>query len=39
MSIRGTYHKGRIEELVQRLQKWRDARVPGPRAFQSNYDR
>lgn len=39
MSIRGTYHKGRIEELVKQFQKWRSARIPGPRAFQSNYDR
>ncbi|KAJ7597613.1 hypothetical protein C8J56DRAFT_1001469 [Mycena floridula] len=39
MGMRGTYHKGRIEELVQNFKVWREERVPGVRAFQSKYDR
>ncbi|KAF9472467.1 hypothetical protein BDN70DRAFT_886944 [Pholiota conissans] len=39
MSMRGTFHQGRIEELVGKFKEWRIARVPGVRAFQSSYDR
>ena len=39
MGIRGTYHKKRVDELVDRFKEWRTARVPGVRAFQSTYDR
>ncbi|KAF8168284.1 hypothetical protein B0H34DRAFT_792908 [Crassisporium funariophilum] len=39
MGMRGTYHKGRVEELVGRFKEWRTARVSGARAFQSTYDR
>ena len=39
MGIRGTYHKKRVDELVDRFKEWRAARVPGVRAFQSTYDR
>ncbi|KAF8807238.1 hypothetical protein BYT27DRAFT_7232792 [Phlegmacium glaucopus] len=39
MGIRGTYHKKRVDELVNRFQEWRTARVSGVRAFQSTYDR
>ncbi len=39
MNMRGTYHKARIEDLVQRLKDWRISRIPGVRAFQSKYDR
>lgn len=39
MNMRGTYHKARIEDLVQRLKDWRVSRTPGVRAFQSTYDR
>ncbi|KAF8898398.1 hypothetical protein BD779DRAFT_1607219 [Infundibulicybe gibba] len=39
MGMRGTYHKGRILELVQRFKIWRNERLPGVRAFQSTYDR
>ncbi|KAF8887958.1 hypothetical protein CPB84DRAFT_1816581 [Gymnopilus junonius] len=39
MSIRGSYHKPRVDELVERFKVWRDARLPGVRAFQSKYDR
>jgi proteasome activator subunit 4 len=39
MSVRGYYHKNRVEELTERFKTWRSERVPGVRAFQSNYDR
>lgn len=39
MSIRGTYHQGRVEELVSKFKVWREERLPGARAFQSTYDR
>lgn len=39
MGMRGTYHQGRILELVQSFKQWRDERIPGVRAFQSKYDR
>jgi proteasome activator subunit 4 len=39
MSIRGTYHKERVEELVHKFKSWREERLPGARAFQSTYDR
>ncbi|KDR84809.1 hypothetical protein GALMADRAFT_217878 [Galerina marginata CBS 339.88] len=39
MNMRGTYHKARVDELVERFKEWRTARVPGVRAFQSKYDR
>ena len=39
MGIRGTYHKKRVDELVNRFKEWRTARVSGVRAFQSTYDR
>ncbi|KAH9487110.1 Proteasome activator complex subunit 4 [Psilocybe cubensis] len=39
MAMRGTYHRARIEGLVEKFKEWRAARVPGVRAFQSNYDR
>ena len=39
MGIRGTYHKDRIEELVDGFKAWREERIPGARAFQSKYDR
>ncbi|TFK30307.1 hypothetical protein FA15DRAFT_662249 [Coprinopsis marcescibilis] len=39
MGLRGTYHKERVLELVDRFKDWRNERVPGVRAFQSTYDR
>ncbi|EFI28576.1 membrane protein [Coprinopsis cinerea okayama7 len=39
MGLRGTYHKDRVAELVERFKVWRQQRVPGVRAFQSTYDR
>lgn len=39
MGIRGTYHKKRVDGLVDRFKEWRMARVSGVRAFQSTYDR
>lgn len=39
MGMRGTYHKQRIEGLVEGFKIWREERVPGARAFQSKYDR
>ncbi|EDR15426.1 uncharacterized protein LACBIDRAFT_301740 [Laccaria bicolor S238N-H82] len=39
MGIRGTYHRARVVELVDRFQLWRSERTPGVRAFQSTYDR
>lgn len=39
MSIRGTYHQGRVNELVSKFKEWREERLPGARAFQSTYDR
>ena len=39
MSMRGTYHKARIDELVENFKIWREERMPGVRAFQSKYDR
>ena len=39
MSIRGTYHQGRVEELASKFKAWREERLPGARAFQSTYDR
>ena len=39
MSIRGTYHQERVEELVSKFKVWREERLPGARAFQSTYDR
>ena len=39
MGMRGTYHKNRVLELVERFNVWRQERLPGVRAFQSTYDR
>lgn len=39
MSSRGTYHEGRVLELVKEFKVWRTERLPGARAFQSTYDR
>ncbi|KAI0050704.1 hypothetical protein FA95DRAFT_1581074 [Auriscalpium vulgare] len=39
MGIRGTYHRDRVNELVQRFPEWRAKRLPGSRAFQSTYDK
>ncbi|KAL0579785.1 Proteasome activator BLM10 [Marasmius crinis-equi] len=39
MGMRGTYHKNKVDELVGNLRKWSEVRVPGVRAFQSDYDR
>ena len=39
MGMRGTYHKGRVSELVEQFAIWRSERMPGVRAFQSTYDR
>ncbi|OCH96655.1 hypothetical protein OBBRIDRAFT_787227 [Obba rivulosa] len=39
MGIRGTYHMGRVLELVNNFEVWRKERLPGVRAFQSTYDR
>ncbi|KAG6832246.1 hypothetical protein H0H92_004211 [Tricholoma furcatifolium] len=39
MNMRGSYHKDRVTELVERFAVWRDERLPGVRAFQSTYDR
>jgi len=39
IGIRGGYHMGRILELVEKFPIWRHERVPGPRAFDSTYDR
>ncbi|KAG6866832.1 hypothetical protein C0991_008768 [Blastosporella zonata] len=39
MGMRGLYHMGRVLELVNRFEVWRNERLPGVRAFQSTYDR
>ena len=39
MGLRGTYHKARIQQLVEDFKIWREERLPGTRAFQSKYDR
>ncbi|KAF8971515.1 hypothetical protein BDZ97DRAFT_1913988 [Flammula alnicola] len=39
MSMRGSYHKARVEELVENFKEWRTSRIPGVRAFQSTYDK
>jgi len=39
MGMRGSYHKERVAQLVENFKKWRSERIPGTRAFQSNYDR
>ena len=39
MGMRGTYHKARVQELVENFKVWRDERLPGTRAFLSKYDR
>ena len=39
MGLRGTYHIDRVLELVDRFPVWREERIPGPRAFDSTYDR
>ncbi|KAF7789227.1 hypothetical protein EIP86_000168 [Pleurotus ostreatoroseus] len=39
MHVRGSYHQGRVTELVKRFKIWREERLPGVRAFQSTYDR
>ncbi|TFY83729.1 hypothetical protein EWM64_g270 [Hericium alpestre] len=39
MGMRGSYHKDRVQELVKHFPTWRAERLPGARAFQSNYDR
>lgn len=39
MGMRGTYHRARVLQLVERFKTWRKERVPGVRAFQSTYDR
>lgn len=39
MAARGTYHEGRVLELVKKFKIWKDQRLAGARAFQSTYDR
>lgn len=39
MGMRGTFHRERVNELVQNFHIWREQRTPGVRAFQSTYDR
>ncbi|KZT06355.1 uncharacterized protein LAESUDRAFT_653878 [Laetiporus sulphureus 93-53] len=39
MGVRGTFHEGRILDLVEKFKAWRGQRLPGSRAFQSTYDR
>lgn len=39
MGMRGTYHKARVQELVDNFKIWRDERLPGTRSFLSKYDR
>ncbi|KAI0343952.1 hypothetical protein BDW22DRAFT_1355187 [Trametopsis cervina] len=39
MAQRGSYHEGRVLELVKKFKVWREERLPGVRAFQSTYDR
>lgn len=39
MGVRPTYHTERVQDLVKQFPIWREARVPGPRAFDSTYDR
>ncbi|KAF9535513.1 hypothetical protein CPB83DRAFT_841889 [Crepidotus variabilis] len=39
MSMRGTYHKDRVLQLVENFKRWRTERISGSRAFQSTYDR
>ncbi|KAK1232607.1 Proteasome activator BLM10 [Marasmius sp. AFHP31] len=39
MGVRGSYHKNRVNDIVSNFRKWSESRVPGVRAFQSDYDR
>ncbi|TBU39582.1 hypothetical protein BD309DRAFT_1022044 [Dichomitus squalens] len=39
LGVRGTFHEGRVADLVKRFPIWRAERLPGVRAFQSTYDR
>ncbi|KXN83586.1 Proteasome activator complex subunit 4 [Leucoagaricus sp. SymC.cos] len=39
LGMRGTYHRTRVLQLVDRFKAWRIERTPGVRAFQSTYDR
>lgn len=39
MGMRGTYHQGRVAELVKNFTSWKLERISGSRAFQSTYDR
>ncbi|KAF5355656.1 hypothetical protein D9756_004216 [Leucocoprinus leucothites] len=39
MGMRGTYHRTRVLQLVDRFKAWRKERPSGVRAFQSTYDR
>ncbi|ESK98482.1 membrane protein [Moniliophthora roreri MCA 2997] len=39
MGMRGTYHKQKVADLANNFKEWSRARVPGVRAFQSDYDR
>ncbi|TFK76829.1 hypothetical protein BDN72DRAFT_890635 [Pluteus cervinus] len=39
MGMHGTFHKQRVQELVEKFHVWREERIPGVRAFQSTYDR
>jgi len=39
MGMCGTYHTGRVLELVDKFEGWREQRLPGMRAHQSTYDR
>jgi proteasome activator subunit 4 len=39
MGMRGTYHRTRVLQLVDRFKVWREERAPGVRAFHSTYDR
>ena len=39
MGMRGTYHRTRVLQLVDRFRVWRQERPSGVRAFQSIYDR
>lgn len=39
LGARGSYHEGRVAELVKKFKIWKEERLPGVRAFQSTYDR
>ncbi|GJJ09449.1 hypothetical protein Clacol_003672 [Clathrus columnatus] len=39
MGVRNKFHTGRVQYLVTQFPIWREGRIPGPRAFDSTYDR